>query len=69
MINKVKLANKKDYLRIRSLSYWIRQALGEVENMPPYLREQLGQVIGDCDLTTFKDLATLEKVLAKISFR
>ena len=59
---------KKDYFRIRSFSYFIRQALAEVANVPPELRDRLGQVIGDCDLTTFKDLATLEQALKKISF-
>jgi len=69
MTNKSKkLVIKKDFLRIRSFSYWIRGALEEVANMPPELRERLGEVIGDCDLTTFKDLATLEQALKKISF-
>ena len=59
---------KKDFLHIRSFSYFIRKALATVEGMPLELWERLGEVIGDCDLTTFKDLATLEKALKKISF-
>jgi len=59
---------RKDFLHIRSFSYFIRKALETVDGMPPELRDKLGEVIGDCDLATFKDLATLEKALKKISF-
>jgi len=69
MINKSKNhVIKKDLSLVRSFSYLILRALKTVEDMPPELRDRLGEVIGDCDLTTFKDLETLEKALKKISF-
>ncbi len=63
-----KLKNTRDHIRLKSFSYWIRQALAEIESLTPEAREAFGKVIGDLDLSQFKDLETLEKALRKISF-
>ena len=58
----------RDVIRMKSFSYWIRQALAELESLTPEARAAFGQVVGDCNLSQFKDLATLEKALKKLSF-
>jgi hypothetical protein len=66
-MTKRELKTKKDYMRIKSFTYFIRTALAEVQKMPPHLKEMLGQVIGDCNLTQLKDLETLEQALRKMT--
>lgn len=63
-----KRKSKSDYIRIKSLSYWLRHAIAEIEHLSPEAREALGKVIGDSDLIQIKDLAQLEKALRKLSF-
>ena len=58
----------KDYRRIRSIAYWLRNVLAELKDLSPEARAEFGKVIGDSDLSQFKDLEALEKALRKISF-
>ena len=67
MTKATKSKTRSAEFQLARFTYWIRCALKELETMPPELRESLGKVIGDCDLTQVKDLDTLITALRKMS--
>lgn len=66
-MTKPKLKTTRDVLHLKSFTYWIRQALASLEGLTPEARAAVGRMIGDLNLSQFKDLETLEKELRRIS--
>jgi hypothetical protein len=64
-----KSKSNSDYLRLKSFTYWIRNALSELQAMSPEMQKAIEQILTDCGLPQMRDLATLEKTLRKLTLR
>lgn len=64
-----KSKTRSDYLRLKSFTYWIRQAHSELQAMSPEMQKAIAQILADCELPQMRDLATLEEALRKLTLR